>query len=56
MNDRDFCQCKSTNSVTSDFNDWYEYDICCSCGKIIEDSFRPLDHYDGEDHVIYDEY
>lgn len=50
---QDFCQCKQPTKVYTDFNDWYELDICCDCGKIIEDSYRELDHYDGEDHVNY---
>ncbi len=53
MNNKDYCKCKKSSAVTTDFNDFYEYDICCDCGKIIEDSFRPLNHYDGEDHVYY---
>ena len=52
----DYCKCKSVGTVTSDFNDYYEFDICCNCGKIIENSFRELNHYDGKDHVNYDIY
>lgn len=54
MQEKDYCKCKNIGKVTSSFDDWYEFDICCNCGKIIEDSFRPLNHYDGEDHVNYD--
>jgi len=54
MQEKDFCKCKNIGKITSSFDDWYEYDICCNCGKIIEDSIRPLNHYDGEDHVDYD--
>lgn len=53
MKKYDFCKCKGVYLVTSGFDDWNEFDICCKCGKIIEDSFRPLNHYDGEDHVDY---
>lgn len=56
MINKDYCKCKGVSQVTGGFDDFCEYDICCKCGKIIEDSFRPLNHYDGEDHVIYDEY
>ena len=52
----DYCKCPGRGMLTSGFNDWYEYDVCCNCGKIIEDSFRSLNHYDGEDHVDYDIY
>lgn len=49
----DYCQCKSFSKVYTDFDDWYEFDRCSNCGKIIKDSFRELNHYDGEDHVNY---
>ena len=47
----DYCKCSNVNEVTTSFNDFYEFDICCSCGKILEDSCRPLNHFDGEYHV-----
>jgi len=53
MKKYDYCNCKGVNTVTTDFDDWYEFDICCSCGKVIEDSIKPLNHYDGEDHVDF---
>lgn len=56
MKDNKYCQCKGVSMLTSGFDDFCEYDICCKCGKIIEGSYRYLDHYDGEDHVNYDEY
>lgn len=56
MVENKYCQCKNISKVTSDFNDFCEYDICCTCGKIIEGSERFLNHYDGEDHVNYDEF
>lgn len=55
MDKKDYCQCKNITKVTTGFDDFNEYDICCNCGKIIEDSFRSLNHFDGEDHVFYDE-
>ena len=51
---KDYCKCKNVTTVTTDFDDFYEYDISCKCGKIIEGSYRELNHYDGEDHVNYD--
>lgn len=56
MEDQDYCTCDHSSSISSEFNDWYECDICNDCGKIIEDSFRELNYYDGEDHVYYNEY
>lgn len=48
----EYCQCKNSRSVTTEFNDWFQWDVCCNCGKEIEMSREPLNHYDGEDHVI----
>ena len=53
MNNKDYCKCKKSTAVTTKFNDFYEYDICCDRGKVIEGSYRDLNHYDGEDHVYY---
>jgi hypothetical protein len=53
MKKEDYCQCKQPSNVYTNFNNWYEFDCCGNCGKIIEGTFRPLDHYDGEDHVFY---
>lgn len=50
----EYCTCKNSNSVHTEFNDWYEWDVCNDCNKMIEDSIRELNHYDGEDHVNYD--
>ena len=48
----DYCKCKNVSKITTDYNDFYEFDICCTCGKILEDSYRPLNHFDGEDNVF----
>lgn len=48
----DYCKCKNVSKVTTDYNECYEFDVCCTCGKILEDSYRPLNHFDGEDHVF----
>lgn len=56
MDTNDYCTCKHCSSVSSECDDWNEWDVCCDCGKVIEDSYRSLNHYDGEDHVYYDDY
>ena len=48
----EYCQCQNPCSVTTEFNDWFQWDVCCNCGKEIEMSREPLNHYDGEDHVV----
>ena len=56
MLNKEYCQCNLHTKVTSDFDDWYKFDLCCTCGKIIEDSIEPLNHMDGEDFVYGDNY
>ena len=43
MNLKDFCKCKNSSGVHTEYNDWYQYDICNDCGKILEDSIRQTD-------------
>lgn len=49
-----YCTCGSPKGVYCLFDDWFEWDVCVICKKPIEDSLRSLNHYDGEDHVLYD--
>ena len=49
---REYCQCAHSSSVTTAFNDWYQWNVCFDCGKEIEDSRELLNHFDGEDHVV----
>lgn len=51
-----YCKCKSTTSVTSEIEEWGYWDVCCKCGKPIEDGFHYYNHYDGEDHDDLDIY
>lgn len=51
-----YCQCKSLTKVYTDFDDWYQFDHCYECKKIIEDSIEPLNHMDGEDFVYSDNF
>lgn len=48
----DYCKCQNITSVTSEEDDagFGYWDICCSCGKRLEDGHHYYNHYDGEDH------
>lgn len=48
----EYCTCESVSSVHTGTNDWYIFDICDNCNKVIEDSIQNLNHYDGEDHYF----
>lgn len=39
----DFCKCQNCSGVHTETDDWYQYDICNDCGKIIEDGIRNID-------------
>jgi hypothetical protein len=45
-----FCECKAPSSITAYTGEWGYYDVCCGCGKPLEDGFHYYNHYDGEDH------
>lgn len=46
-----YCNCKNSSSITTGFEDDFGYwDVCCDCGKRIEDGYHYYNHYDGEDH------
>lgn len=47
----EFCTCKELHSITTGFEDDFGYwDVCCDCGRKIEDGYHYYNHYDGEDH------
>ena len=46
----DYCRCSSRASITSYPDEFGYWDICCDCGKPLEDGFHYYNHYDGEDH------
>ncbi len=46
----DYCQCLSCKSLTTYEDEFGYWDICCECGKPLEDGFHYYNHYDGEDH------
>lgn len=47
----EFCTYKEVYSVTNGFEHGFGYwQVCCGCGKRIEDGYHYYNHYDGEDH------
>ncbi|WP_308698350.1 hypothetical protein [uncultured Thomasclavelia sp.] len=49
--DNDFCKCKNVSSITIGLEDDLGYwDVCCECGKRLEDGRHYYNHYDDEDH------
>jgi len=50
LNKDDYCKCKGQRSITSYEGEFGYWDVCCNCGKPIEDGFHYYNHYDGEDH------
>lgn len=43
MDLKHFCKCKNRSGVHTEIDNWYQYDICNDCNKILEDGIRPLD-------------
>lgn len=55
MNDKyfDFCTCNSNSEITAGYeDDWGFWDVCCDCGKKIEDGYHNYNHFDNEDHDV----
>lgn len=50
----EYCQCNNCRTITTVDDEWGYWDVCCSCGKPIEEGFHYYNHYDGEDH--YDDF
>lgn len=46
----DYCKCKHIKSITTEEGDFGYWDVCCQCGKRIENGLHYYNHYDGEDH------
>lgn len=42
LNKKDYCKCKNSSGVHTVTDNWYQYDVCNDCGKILEDGIRPL--------------
>ena len=51
-----YCKCQQHRSITSEIEEWGYWDVCCVCGKPLEDGFHYYNHYDGEDHDDIDLY
>ena len=49
----EYCECETISEITTNFNDWCTWDVCCKCNKVIDGSYENLNHYDGEDHCNY---
>ena len=56
INDADFCKCTHCSAITSQMEEFGYWDVCCDCGKPLEDGFHYFSHYDGEDHYDIDLY
>lgn len=56
INDADFCKCTHCSAITSQMEEFGYWDVCCDCGKPLEDGFHYSNHYDGEDHDDIDLY
>ena len=50
MSREEYCTCKQRSNITSEIEEWGYWDVCCQCGKKIEDGFHYYNHYDVEDH------
>lgn len=51
-----YCKCHNPSYVTSQIENLRYWDVCCDCGKPIEDGFHYYNHCDGEDHDDIDFY
>ncbi len=56
INDADFCKCTHCSAITSQMEEFGYWDVCCDCGKPLEDGFHYFNYYDGEDHDDIDLY
>lgn len=58
MSKEEYCICSYPRGTTSNTksDDWGYRDICCNCGRRLENGFHYYIYYDGEDHydmVLY---
>lgn len=52
----DYCKCARVKGITSGCEDDFGYwDVCCDCGKPLEDAYHYYNHYDGEDQEDIDD-
>ena len=43
MDLKNYCKCENPSGVYTEIDDWYQYDICEDCKKVLEDGIRPID-------------
>jgi len=46
---KEFCQCEHCSSVTIELDEFGYWDVCCDCGKPLEDGYHPNDEEVGID-------
>ena len=49
LNNEDYCKCNH-RVITTELEEFGYWDVCCECGKPIEQGYHYYNHYDGEDH------
>lgn len=42
----EFCQCKNVTSVHTETDDFKQWDVCNTCGKVLEDSIEYFNQCD----------
>ena len=47
---KDYCKCQNRSGNYTETNNWFQYDICNDCNKIIEDGIRSIND---NDDIIY---
>lgn len=50
MDLKDYCKCDKSSGVHTETDEWYQYDICNDCGKVLEDGIRNID--DNGDYLV----
>lgn len=43
-----YCECSNPPSISTHEEMYGYWDVCCSCGKPLEDGFHFYNHVDGE--------
>lgn len=42
MNLSDYCKCEKSSGCHTKIDNWYQYDICNDCEKVLEDGIRNI--------------
>lgn len=56
VKDADYCRCEHHSAIITQEEEFGYWDVCCNCGKPLEDGFHYFNHYDSEDHDEADLY